>query len=187
MELFPRLQLGFFNGWLLAAIFYLVFGILLLIFPRPVVARLYDRTGQGGRQVTARRLLAVPLFLGWLALVALSPLKRGETVFVIGLAVWALGLLGFVSALLSYRNTPLDQPVTSGLYRVSRHPQQLTLSLSFLGIPIAIGSWLALVLICIGFIGAHFKIVAEERACLEQYGESYRDYTKRVARYFLFF
>ncbi len=60
MQLFPVLKAGFFNGWLLAAIFYLVFGILLLIFPKPVVARLYDRSGQPGRS-DPRRVLGVLL------------------------------------------------------------------------------------------------------------------------------
>jgi protein-S-isoprenylcysteine O-methyltransferase Ste14 len=31
------------------------------------------------------------------------------------------------------------------------------------------------------------RIVAEEKACLQQYGESYRSYMQRVPRYLLFF
>jgi len=63
----------------------------------------------------------------------------------------------------------------------------LTISLSFMGISIAIGSWLALSLIILGVIGAHYKILAEEKACLEQYGESYKHYMERIPRYFMFF
>jgi len=33
----------------------------------------------------------------------------------------------------------------------------------------------------------HFGILAEEEACLGQYGDSYSSYVKRVPRYFLFF
>jgi protein-S-isoprenylcysteine O-methyltransferase Ste14 len=33
----------------------------------------------------------------------------------------------------------------------------------------------------------HFGILAEEEACLKQYGESYRVFMKRVPRYFLVF
>lgn len=102
-------------------------------------------------------------------------------------SIYSLGLIGFVIALLNYKNTPVDQPVTSGLYRISRHPQQLTISVSFLGISIAIGSWLAFAFIIIGVIGAHYKILAEEEACLEQYGESYKNYMEHIPRYFLFF
>jgi hypothetical protein len=45
MVLLPELQSGWLNGWLLLVILYGTFGILLLIFPRQVVSRLYDRTG----------------------------------------------------------------------------------------------------------------------------------------------
>jgi protein-S-isoprenylcysteine O-methyltransferase Ste14 len=186
MELFPDLDFGLFNGWLLTAIFYLVFGILLILFPRPVVTRLYDRSYQRDPRVV-QRILGSLLFLAWLILSILTPLRRAHIVFPVGLALYALGLAGFVVALFNYASTPADQPVTSGLYRVSRHPQQFMISVSFLGISIAIGSWIAFLLICIGIIGAHYKISAEEQACLELYGEPYRKYLDQVPRYFLHF
>jgi protein-S-isoprenylcysteine O-methyltransferase Ste14 len=186
MQLFPTLRLGLLNGWLLAAILYLLFGVLLVLFPRPVVARLYDRSGQPERGL-AQRLLGVLLFLTWLLLSVLSPLRTGTVPFAVGLTIYGLALAGFVGALVSYAKTPLDQPVTSGLYRVSRHPQQFMISMAFLGISIAMGSWSAVLLICVGVVGAHFaNILPEEKACLEQYGDSYRSYMKRVPRYFLF-
>jgi protein-S-isoprenylcysteine O-methyltransferase Ste14 len=72
---------------------------------------------------------------------SLTPLKIGDVVFVIEISFYSLGLIGFVIALYNFKNTPVDQPVTRGLYRISRHPQQLAVSVSFLGISIAIGSW----------------------------------------------
>jgi protein-S-isoprenylcysteine O-methyltransferase Ste14 len=186
MELFPALQLGLFNGWLLAAIFYLVLGILLVFFPKPVVARLYDRSAQRDPRV-AHRVLGVLLFLAWLLLSILTPLRHGDGVLWVGLAFYALGLTGFVVALFNYKNTPADQPVTSGVYRISRHPQQFMISVCFLGISIAMRSWIAFLLIAIGIIGAHYKVLAEEKACLQVYGESYRNYMERVPRYFLVF
>ena len=186
MRLFPVLKFGLFNGWLLVAIFYLVFGVLLLLFPRPVVARLYDRSGQKAPK-KVQRVLGLFLFVAWLFLLILTPLRYGDMVFAVGLTFYVLGLAGFVVALLNYADTPVDQPVTSGLYRISRHPQQFMISISFLGISIAMGSWLGFLLIWMGIIAAHSKVTAEERACLRLYGESYRNYMDRVARYFLFF
>ena len=34
MEIFPDLEFGLLNGWLLVAIFYLVFGFLLVLLPK---------------------------------------------------------------------------------------------------------------------------------------------------------
>jgi protein-S-isoprenylcysteine O-methyltransferase Ste14 len=186
MELFPSLEIGWFNGWILIVIFFWAYGIMLIFFPKKAIARLYDRSGQRNHR-NPRRLFGVILVLLWLMLVSMTPLKMGEVVFVIGISVFSLGLIGFIIALVNFKNTPVDQPVTSGLYRISRHPQQLAVSVSFLGIGIAIGSWPAFALMILGVIGAHSKILAEEKACLEQYGESYMNYMERIPRYFLFF
>ena len=44
MELTPEINPGLLNGWVLLIFFYTVFGILLVSFPKNVVARLYDRS-----------------------------------------------------------------------------------------------------------------------------------------------
>jgi len=186
MELFPNLEIGLSNGWILIILFFGAYGIMLISFPKSAIARLYDRSGQR-KYPLYRRLFVASFVLLWFVFMSLTPLKIGDVVFVIGIPIYSLGLIGFLIALYNFKNTPVDQPVTSGLYRFSRHPQQLAISLSFLGISIAIGSWSAFAVMILGVIGAHKKIIAEEEACLEQYGESYKDYMERIPRYFLFF
>jgi protein-S-isoprenylcysteine O-methyltransferase Ste14 len=90
-------------------------------------------------------------------------------------------------ALFNFRNTPAGQPVTSGLYRISRNPQWVTLFAMLLGACIAIGSWTAVILLLIAAVFYHFRIRGEERACLAHYGEPYQELLDRVPRYFLFF
>ncbi|MBL7184011.1 MAG: isoprenylcysteine carboxylmethyltransferase family protein [Anaerolineae bacterium] len=186
MELLPALQIGWLNGWVPLVVLYSTFGLLLLVFSKEVVGRLYDRSGWSRRQ-RVLILIGKLIALVWFPLVIFTPLKIGSPVFVLGIVIFALGLAGFVVALFNFRNTPLDQPVTKGLYRVSRHPQQFTLLVSAAGIAIAIGSWLALLMLLLGLVFTHLKILAEEASCLRQYGDSYRAYMERVPRYFLFF
>ncbi|MBN2549109.1 MAG: isoprenylcysteine carboxylmethyltransferase family protein [Anaerolineales bacterium] len=186
MELFPNLEIGWSNGWILIVLFFGAYGMMLVFFPKSAIARLYDRSGQR-KYPLLRQLFVVSLVLLWFIFMGLTPLKIGEAVFVIGISIYSLGLIGFLIALYHFKNAPVDQPVTMGLYRFSRHPQQLAFSISFLGISIAIGSWSAFAIIVLGMIGAHQKIIAEEQACLEQYGESYQNYMERIPRYFLFF
>jgi len=186
MELFPNLEIGLFNGWILIVLFFGAYGIMLIFFPKNAIARLYDRSGQREHQLL-RRLFVVILVLVWFIFMSLTPLKIGDVVFMIGISIYSLGLIGFLIALYNFKNTPVDQPVTSGLYRISRHPQQLAVSVSFMGIAITIGSWPAFVFMILGVIGSHAKILAEEKACLEQYGDSYKNYMERIHRYFLFF
>ncbi len=186
MELTPEINLGLLNGWLLLVFFYTVFGVLLLSFPKSVVARLYDRSAWSKRQKTLSAIGKL-FILAWFALVILTPLNIWHVVFVLGGAIYLLGLLGFVLSLFNFKDTPLDQPVTKGLYRISRNPQQVSILLSYLGISMAIGSWVAVILITIGAIMSHIRVIAEERSCLQQYGDSYRQYLEQVPRYFLFF
>ncbi len=183
MEILPELQPGWLNGWLLLAILYGLFGVLLLIFPKEVVRRLYDRSGWT-RQDYIRRAIGVPIALAVIGLYIFLPLKVGSFPFWIGLAIYLVALVIFNVALINYRNTPLDEPVTRGVYRFSRNPQMVGLILAFMGTAVAVGSWLLVLLVILMGIGAHSRIRAEERACLMQYGSSYQTYMDSVPRYF---
>ena len=186
MQLFPILKVSWLNGWIPLVGFYLVFGLLIWIFPKPVVSRLYERSGWSRRQkimTTLAKLIAVFLFL----LMIFTPLKIGKPIFIAGMIIYALGFIGMVISLVNYRNTPLDQPVTRGLYRISRNPQWVTVTLAFAGICLTIGSWIALLSLGVTVVLGHFRILAEEKACLDQYGASFQQYMEQVPRYFFFF
>jgi protein-S-isoprenylcysteine O-methyltransferase Ste14 len=185
-ELVATLEIGLLNGWLLIVLLYLVYGLLLWIFPKDVVSRLYDKSGRKRRQkaiIYAGGLFASALFI----LSIFTPLKIGSNVFIIGIVLYTLGLIGFIVALINFKNAPYDQPATKGLYRISRNPQQVTFFITFFGICVAMGSWLALLIQIGSSLLLHTRILAEEKACLELYGDSFREYMKNVPRYFLFF
>lgn len=145
-----------------------------------------DKSGRTERQkffIYAGSLLTFVYFV----LIIFAPLKMGSIVFIPGIILYFTGLVGFFIALFNFKDAPLDQPATGGLYRVSRNPQQFMFFVSFLGICVAIGSWLALFIQFVSSLFLHSRILTEEKGCLERYGNSYRDYMKRVPRYFLFF
>ena len=186
MELFPALEIGWLNGWIPLGLICLTEGICFTTFPKDVVARLFDRSGWGKTQVLFT-VLGKVFSLAYLVLLVLTPLKVRSSVFAIGTILFALGLAGLIAAILSFKATPPDQPVTTGLYRISRHPQLFTVFVALLGACIAIGSWLALLMLIISRGLQHYGLLAEEEACLKQYGDSYQAYMERVPRYFLFF
>jgi protein-S-isoprenylcysteine O-methyltransferase Ste14 len=186
MDLIPELKIGWLNGWILVCLLYVIYGILLKIFPKDVVARLYDKSGRSKRHKVIILIGSLLVFI-YFSLIIFTPLKIGSGVFVLGIIVYMFGLTGFVIALFNFKNAPPDQPITSGLYRFSRHPQQLMFCITFIGICIAIGSWIALFIQLLSSIFLHTRVLAEEKACLVRYGNSYQSYMKRVPRYFLFF
>ena len=186
MVLFPRLGVGWLNGWIFLVIYVLVFGIVVRSFSKDVIARLYDKSNWTRAQrvlTTIGKVLSSILFV----LLAFSPLQIGRPVFVVGSVLFALALIGLVIALFNFRNAQPGRPATTGLYRVSRNPQWVTLVMVFVGSCLAIGSWAALSLFALAVVCYHFRILAEERSCLITYGDAYRDYMVRVPRYFLFF
>jgi len=186
MELIPTLKIGWLNGWILLCLIYLIFGILLILFPKDVVSRLYNYDKSGWSK-TQRAFYIIGKLLAFVCLVLIifTPLKIGSNVFIPAIILFALGLAGFITSLFNFKNTPLDQPVTRGLYRISRHPQILMLFIMSIGICITIGSGLVLFIVIISSLFLHSRDLAEEEACLERYGDSYRNYMKLVPRYFL--
>ena len=186
MVFFPELELGWLNGWMLLAFEFFIQGSLLLVFPKEVVRRLFDRSGWSVKQ-RAFLILGKVFSLACLILIILTPLKIGSSVFVIGLVLYTVGLASLAVAMWNFKDTPLDEPVTKGLYTISRHPQIVALFVIFCGICLAIGSWIALLMLILSKVFQHFSILAEEEVCLKRYGDPYRQFMQRVPRYFLFF
>ena len=183
MQFIPDLQLGRMNGWVPLVFFYALFGLYLLTSPKPIVKKLYSVKGWSKRDYTLSAI-GKPFSLVFLAIVIMSPLKIGSIVFWIGAVLYAIGFIIMFIALFEYRATPAEQPVKTGIYQYSRNPQWAGLELMLLGIAVACGNGLAILLLLISANLYHFRILGEEKACLEAYGEPYQDYLGSVRRYF---
>jgi protein-S-isoprenylcysteine O-methyltransferase Ste14 len=186
MEIFPPLSLDWLNGWIPVLIFYGTFILALKIFPRETVDRLYDDSGWTLDQARPAKI-GLPFALAALILIILSPLKLSQPVFWLGLGLALIGQAGFLYSLHSFNITSLGDPVTDGLYRFSRNPQWVSFAIVMIGFSLMVGSWTILVLLMVRVIMNHFRILGEERALEEQYGQSYLDYKDSVPRYLLFF
>lgn len=115
MEFFPNLEWGWLNGWLLLGLLCLTEGVCFLLFPKAVAKRLFDRSGWSEKQVVFT-VIGKLVALVCLTLLIFTPLKLGAPVFFIGAGVTVLGLSSLLAALLNFKDTPLDQPVSRGMY-----------------------------------------------------------------------
>ncbi len=74
--------------------------------------------------------------------------------------------------------TSSDQPIiTSGPYRVLRHPSYAGILLAFCGVGFFIDNWLSVLSIAVGTVlGLAYRIRVEERAMTAEMGERYRTF-----------
>lgn len=186
MDRLPHLQLVWAGGWVLMLFASVLQWGILLSMPRGVFTRLFDRRDWDKKRMLLFRLGKL-MALVCIILVFFSPIQTGSPFFFPGVVLYGPGLAGLVLSLLDFRNTPNDQPATSGLYRFSRHPQVMATAVVFLGICLMVASLPAIILLLLARVLEHNGILEEERLCLNYYGETYRAYMKHVPRYFWFF
>lgn len=127
--------------------------------------------------------VAMVIFFASCAYSVFLPLEPGTFFFYAGSLLYILGMLVVIMALLSFHTTPVDKPVTKGVYRFSRNPMYLGLFLIFIGIGIACVSWLFLLLAAVFISLSSTSVVLEERFCLQKYGSAYREYMNRIPRW----
>jgi protein-S-isoprenylcysteine O-methyltransferase Ste14 len=73
--------------------------------------------------------------------------------------------------------------VDRGPYALVRHPQYLGYMLLAWGFALLTQHWAVIVLAAVGTLSFYLQALAEERACLAQFGASYAQYRERVPRF----
>ena len=183
MSLIPAFDIWVWNAW-----------ILMLYFPlHPLLMLLIDKAvGTGGmsqkmesppykrnEKITFCILTSILSLL--LIYSIFLPLKLGTMWFYIGLPIYLLGLVVFKIAIVNIATTPVGEVFTKGIYRYSRHPMGLGMHIMHIGMSIATASWVFLLFSIVLMILPDAK--AEERCCLEKYGDAYREYMNRTPRW----
>ena len=189
MSLIPAFELGLWNAWIFMAPALL---ILLLCFP--VMLKKGVPSGGSSRAVQRACKSKITLVVASLSRIIIFPaviysvflpLQIGTIWFYFGLPIILIGLVGTVMIFVGWTSTPMGQPVTTGIYRYSRHPMYLTMVLLLLGVSIASVSWVFLLFTIITVVGVTrpYFLKIEEAQCLGHYGAAYRKYMERTPRW----
>ena len=186
MSAIPVFQIGVWNAWIL----------ILLVFVTMFTPTLF--LSEEGKKSNKRLQSFVPStrtekILAWSTHLVIwpfviiysifLPLKLDAAWLYVGLLIFALGLAMQVVVTISVANTPLDEPVTRGPYRFSRHPIYFSGFLILVGIGVASASWLVLLCALLWIVFFHIVVPNEEHFCLEKYGNTYSEYLKRTPRW----
>jgi steroid 5-alpha reductase family enzyme len=183
MSLIPAFNIGVWNAWI-----FMVCSLIPVIFLfMPLVSRgLKEGTPFTASFSKTQKNAFSSNQLIYFILVIYSifvPLKLGTVWFYVGLPVFLIGLIPYAILAANFLTTPLDKPVTKGIYHYSRHPMYVIAFPMYLGAGIASASWIFLLLSVIDLILPHLFVEAEERYCLDKYGDAYREYMDRTPRW----
>ena len=159
---------------------------------------------QGVKQADSKDSGSLRLLLGgqWIALLlafptafvraTAFPARLQISLFAVGISLLLLGSLlrrycwrtlgeYFTGDVRARREQPV---ISSGPYRLVRHPSYTGGMMMFIGIGLSLGNWISLALLTFSTVGLYsYRVSVEERALLETIGEPYGAYMKGRKRF----
>lgn len=103
--------------------------------------------------------------------------------FYAGLAIFGLGVLLCLASVSAFASPAENGINRSGVYRISRNPMYVAFFVYFLGCVLLTRSLVLLAVLAVFQVSAHWIILSEERWCISEFGEEYRNYMSEVRRY----
>jgi protein-S-isoprenylcysteine O-methyltransferase Ste14 len=187
MTLIPAFQIGVWNLWIfmVAWVFFHVVPLYWPIFRYDIKA-MFKKGAASPPYNKTEKIMNNFGTVVWVILLIYSiflPLPLGTPLLYAGITLFVAGFIIYEIAGIPWAKTAIDEPITKGLYGYSRHPIYIGVFVQYIGIGIASASGLFLLLILISVILSILTTPAEERFCLEKYGETYRKYMNRTPRW----
>jgi protein-S-isoprenylcysteine O-methyltransferase Ste14 len=186
MPLVPEFQLGLWNAWIIA-----VLGFILPWIP-PYINKEVANKRMGKIQwnefsktiklvIMVTQGIIIPFTIIYSFFL---PLKLGAVWFYVGIPISIVGIIMSIIAGVSFATAPLDKPITTGVYRITRNPEYLSVFLQYLGIGISCLSWIFIICAIIWIISFHIEVVqSEEPSLIHKYGAAYKEYMKQTPRW----
>jgi protein-S-isoprenylcysteine O-methyltransferase Ste14 len=181
MSAIPVFEIGVWNVWLLMLPLFLIPAVMSSI-KKGLFKKTESTANLSRREKRVFVVSKIVLVLAFLCSIFLPP-RLGMLWFYIGLPISLLGIAMYIIVSVNIADTPVDRPVTRGLYRYSRHPMYIASIPALVGAGIASASWLFLLLSVLFVITHLMNGIFEERLCLEAYGSVYQDYLDRTPRW----
>lgn len=183
------------QGWVFFAVFEIasqVFGIYFLINDPKLLERRM-KAGPTAEKETSQQIIASLIILGFITLIVFpgfdhrfgwSPVPPYVSILGDALIVLAFIAFFFVLRQNSFAASTIQVEegqtvVSTGLYGIVRHPMYTGALLMLMGIPLALGSWWALVVLVVFIPVLAWRLLDEERF-LHKNLDGYTEYTQKV-------
>lgn len=186
MILKPAFEIGIWNAWILQVLFYLSMFIPDILIGKEARKK-SKRMSQFPPFKKIEKILAVSSHAIIMPLVFIYsiflPLKLGTAWLYAGLFIFAVSLVISITALFNIASAPGGEPVTKGVYKISRHPMYFSGFLMITGTGLSSASWPVLFLAIIWIVLWKIAVPTEERYLVELYGDRYSEYMKKTPRW----
>lgn len=185
MSWIPTFKIGLWNGWILT-LFMLLHPLIINFVDKAVgTGNINKKMGEVPVEEGEKNPFPIPTVLLIILFIfsIFLPLKLGTTWFYIGLAIYSIGIVSFLSSIITAAKTPMGQIFSRGMYRYSRHPLYLSFLIIFVGVSVATASWLFLLLSMGWMTFPLSQIISEEQGCLDSFGIEYREYLNRTPKW----
>jgi protein-S-isoprenylcysteine O-methyltransferase Ste14 len=144
MSLIPAFELGLWNAWIFFVLHQGGTSILLqLMYKGGVWKDVMDVWKKSSTDYLSNKpdrrldyLVYVIAFVG-VGYSVFLPLKLGTVWFYVGLFIYLLGVIIDFMASVSWATNPLDKPITTGIYSISRNPMDFGNFVALVGTSIA--------------------------------------------------
>ena len=101
---------------------------------------------------------------------------------IVGSLIYLLGLGIYISSMYFFAINEYNKVVTSGVYKLSRHPVYLGFFIMFFGVFISTLNIFVLILNALLGIASYKIALQEEKDCLNNYNFEYKKYMNKVKR-----
>lgn len=175
------MQISLFNAWFLSVPMIIIFAYV-SVFHTATTKRMGDMNGYTPKEKAAAVLASLSPY-PFMIMTVFIPLSANKTAIICGTLLYAVGLIGFLSAVVSYVKIRPGEPATQGIYKVSRNPMYVSAFLIFASIVIMTLNALLTILLIIIITLNHRMIQVEEKACARRFGKTYEHYRENTPRY----
>ena len=180
MSIIPAFEFGLWNAWIfiIPLIIFCIFGIKFLFSKRMPE----NTPPEKKRDKILTKILVLVMFFSFFYSIFL-PLKLGTIWLSIGILVYIIGIILIIISMINFATTPLEEPVTKGIYRFSRNPMFIGFFLVYAGIAFASISWVYFVITIMFILIVYYTSPFEEEMTLKKYGATYNNYMKRTPKW----
>ena len=181
--MFAELSIGWVYAWWFPAVYMLITIVIMMVYGKGFTKRFLRMPGGKLKWKIPTILSSTVFSRGIMAYAIFVPLQYSNIWFWLGVSIFSITTLLYAVSMISFATTPHDQPVTKGMYGISRHPVQVLAIIMSIGIGLATLSWIIIAASLLLAIISYPTFLIQERSCIEMYGNAYREYMNRTPRW----